>query len=63
MNAFPIHLAQDMAHAMRDMLFDLDPDNDDPAYDAARDVLDEYEHLVSGEQLPLLAGINEEETE
>lgn len=63
MTTIPIHLAQDMACAMRDLLFDLDPENDDPSYDAARDVLDEYGRLVSGEQLTLLTGIHEEETE
>lgn len=64
MTTIPVHLAQDMAHAMRDMLlFDLDPESDDPAYDAARDVLNEYERLVSGEQLTLFTGIHEEETE
>lgn len=63
MTTIPTHLAQDMAQAIRDLLFDCDPDSYDPSYDAARDVLDEYEKLVSGEQLTLLAGINEEETE
>lgn len=54
-------LLRDMADCMRDMLFDLDPDSEDKAYDTVRDVLTAYEMQISGEQLPL--GIDEEETE